>query len=48
MKKTSVTLQRPVYVGFAVLELAKLQMYTFHYEKVLPELKATLCYTGEY
>lgn len=47
MKKTSVTLQRPVYVGFAVLELAKLQMYTFHYEKVLPELKATLCYTGE-
>ena len=28
----TLTLNRPIYVGFTVLELSKLHMYSFHYE----------------
>ena len=31
-KKASVTLNKPLYVGFVVLELSKLHMYKFHYD----------------
>ena len=31
-KVQTLTLNRPIYVGFAVLEQSKLHMYTFHYE----------------
>jgi hypothetical protein len=31
MKKTTVTLNKPIHIGFAVLELSKLIMYDFYY-----------------
>ena len=31
-KVQTLTLNRPIYVGFPVLELSKLHMYSFHYE----------------
>ena len=34
MKKTSVTLDQPIYIGFAVLELAKQMVWDFHYNFV--------------
>ena len=30
-RKVSLTLNKPIYVGFTVLELSKLEMYNFHY-----------------
>ena len=31
-KKICLTLNKPIYVGFTVLEIGKLAMYAFHYE----------------
>ena len=36
LKKTQLILNRPLNVGFAVLELSKLLMYRFHYDHTLP------------
>ena len=30
-KKISLTLNKPMYVGFTVLEISKCEMYNFHY-----------------
>ena len=35
LRQTRVKWNRPRYVGFCVLELSKLLMYRFHYEKIL-------------
>jgi hypothetical protein len=32
MKKTKLYLNRPIYVGFTILDLSKVSMYQFHYE----------------
>ena len=38
-KKTVLTLNRPIYVGFSILELSKLIMYQFHYDDVMKTFK---------
>ena len=43
---TNLVLNKPIYIGFCVLELSKLLMYQFHYEKIINWFeKVTLCYT---
>ena len=43
--KTVLTLNKPIYVGFCILELSKLSMYKFHYDYVLNTLNAKLLFT---
>ena len=44
--QTTITLNKPIYVGFTVLELSKLSMYKFHYEVMKPNFpKSVLCFT---
>ena len=48
---TTIKLNRPIYVGFAVLDLSKLWMYDFHYNKMTKSFKnINLCFTdtGKY
>ena len=43
---TNLELNKPLYVGFSVLELSKLHMYEFHYQKMLKKYsKINLCFT---
>ncbi|XP_028417042.1 uncharacterized protein LOC114541307 [Dendronephthya gigantea] len=37
MKKTKLYLNRPIYVGFTILDLSKVLMYQFHYEYMKPK-----------
>ena len=46
MKKINVKMNKPVYLGFSILELSKTLMYKFWYDYVKPkyENNAKLCY----
>ena len=43
--KTVLTLNKPIYVGFCILELSKLLMYQLHYDYVLKKFNARLLFT---
>ena len=47
MSKIKVVMNKPVYLGQAILDLSKLIMYEFHYDYILPKYKGRdlkLCY----
>ena len=44
-KKKELTLNKPIYIGFCILELSKLLMYRFHYDHVLKTFDAKLLFT---
>ena len=37
MKKTSLTMNKPVYLGMSILELSKIIMFDFHYKYIKPK-----------
>ena len=39
MKKTNLFLNKPIYTGFTVLDLSKLLMYEFYYDKLKPNME---------
>ena len=47
MKKTSLTMNKPVYLGMSILELSKIVMFDFHYKYIKPKYgnKAKLLFT---
>ena len=47
MKKTSLTMNKPVYLGMCILELSKIIMFDFHYQYIKPKYgdKAKLLFT---
>ena len=46
MRKTQISMNKPVYIGLLILKLNKVVMYEFWYDYVKPEYdeKAKLCY----
>ena len=44
---SNLNLCKPIYVGFSILDISKLLMYKFHYEKMIPKYKdkIALCFT---
>ena len=52
MKKTQITMNKPVYLGLSILDLSKTVMYEFWYDYVKPKYgeNAKLCYmdTGSF
>ena len=47
MKKTSLTMNKPVYLGMSILDLSKTLMFDFHYQYIKPKYgnKAKLLFT---
>ena len=46
MGKTKVTMNKPIYIGQAILDLSKLVIYEFHYDYMIPKYgkNLKLCY----
>ena len=46
LRKLRVKMNKPVYLGFSILELSKITMYKFHYDYIKPKYneRANLCY----
>ena len=44
-KKICLTLNKPIYVGFTVLETSKSEMYNFHYNFMTRKFNTTLLFT---
>ena len=44
-KKISLTLNKPIYVGFTVLEISKWEMYNFHYNFMIRKFYTRLLFT---
>ena len=44
-KKISLTLNKPIYVGFTVLEISKWEMYNFHYNFMIRKCNTRLLFT---
>ena len=44
-KKISLTLNKPIYVGFTVLEISKWEMYNFHYNFMIRKFNTRLLFT---
>ena len=45
-KKISLTLNKPIYVGFTVLEILKWEMYSFHYKFMIRKVNTRLLFIG--
>ena len=47
MKKTSVKITKPLYLGMSILDISKTLMYKFWYDYIKPKYgdRAKLCYT---
>ena len=47
MKKTSLTMNKPVYLGMSILDLSKITMFDFHYQYIKPKYgnRAKLLFT---
>ena len=45
-KKISLTLNKPIYVGFTVLETSKWEMHNFHYNFMIRKFNTGLLFTG--
>ena len=45
-KKTSLTLSKPIYVGFTALEVSKWKMYNFHYNFMIRKFNTRLFFAG--
>ena len=52
LKKTQITMNKPVYLGLSILDLSKIVMYEFWYDYIKPKYgeNAKLCYmvTGSF
>ena len=45
-KKIALTLNKPIYVGFTVLETSKLEMYNFHSNSMITKFNTRLLFTN--